>query len=45
LAEKLQKLGNEVLLIDSSPDIIESLASRFPDAQIGDCTNKDVLIL
>lgn len=43
LAEKLQKLGNEVMIIDTNEDIIEGLSSKFPDSQIGDCTNEDVL--
>lgn len=43
LAEKLQKLGNEVMIIDTNEDLIEGLASKFPDSQIGDCTNEDVL--
>lgn len=43
LADKLQKLGNEVMIIDTSEELIESLSTRFPDSQIGDCTNEDVL--
>ena len=43
LADNLQKLGNEVMIIDSNAELIEGISARFPDAQIGDCTNKEVL--
>lgn len=43
LAEKLQNLGNQVMIIDTREELIESLSTRFPDSQIGDCTNEDVL--
>ena len=43
LAQKMTDLGNEVMVVDKSPEIIESLASRFSDAHIGDCTNEGVL--
>ena len=43
LAQKMTDLGNEVMVVDKSPEIIENLASRFSDAHIGDCTNEGVL--
>ncbi len=43
LANKMAELGNEVMIVDSSSEIITELADTFPDAQIGDCTNEGVL--
>jgi len=43
LATKLQELDNDVMVIDKDEAIIEDIASRFANAQIGDCTNPDVL--
>ncbi|MBQ6019905.1 MAG: TrkA family potassium uptake protein, partial [Clostridia bacterium] len=43
LAEKLQELGNEVMIIDKTAEKIERLASDFPDSQIGDCTDAEVI--
>ncbi|MEG1528151.1 MAG: TrkA family potassium uptake protein [Clostridia bacterium] len=43
LATKLQELNNDILVIDNNPLIIEELASKFPNAQIGDCTKPEVL--
>lgn len=43
LATKLQELNNDVMVIDKSEAVIEEVAPRFSNAQIGDCTNPDVL--
>lgn len=43
LANKMQELGNDVMVIDKSEDLICRYASSFTDAQIGDCTNQNVL--
>ncbi len=43
LAQKLLERKNDVLVIDNNAELIESIAPRFPDVQIGDCTNIDVL--
>lgn len=43
LAHRLQGLGNDVMIIDKNPDIIERYANVFADAQIGDCTNEQVI--
>lgn len=43
LAEKLQELGNEIMIIDKNAEKIERLASDFPDSQIGDCTDSEVI--
>ncbi len=40
LAEKMQALGNDVMVVDRREDIINELAPIFPDAQIGDPTNE-----
>ena len=43
LAQKLQKLGNDVMVVDSSAELIESLADEFTDAAVCDCTNEAVI--
>lgn len=43
LAHKMQQLGNDVMVVDSNPAIIEALADRFTDASICDCTNEAVI--
>lgn len=43
LATKLLELDNDVMVIDKDEAIIEDISSRFANAQIGDCTNPDVL--
>ncbi len=43
LAMKMMDLGNDVMIVDKDEEIIESLAPNFTDANIGDCTNEDVL--
>lgn len=43
LAGKMQELGNEVMVVDSDSELINSLSSKFPDSIIGDCTNEGVI--
>lgn len=43
LALTLQELKNEVMIVDKDEKIIEELAPDFTDAQIGDCTNENIL--
>lgn len=43
LANKMQELGNDVMVIDKDEDKIEQYASAFTDSQIGDCTNESVI--
>lgn len=43
LAEKLQDLGNDVMVLDSKESKISRLASIFSDAKIADYTSEDVL--
>lgn len=43
LAQKMTELGNEVMIVDKDPDIINELSSRFSDSMIGDCTDESVL--
>ena len=43
LAAEMLKLGNEVMVVDEKPEIIQSLSENLPDCHIGDCTNESVL--
>lgn len=43
LSEKFLALGNDIMIVDKKEAIIEEMAPRFTNAQIGDCTNEDVL--
>lgn len=43
LAEKMQALGNDVMIIDKNEDRIQELSPVFSDAIAGDCTNPAVL--
>lgn len=43
LAKKMQELGNDVMVIDKNSSLIDEVSSEFSDAQIGDCTNENVL--
>ena len=43
LAIRMQELGNDVMVIDKDPEVIEPLAALFDDVQIGDCTNEIVM--
>ena len=43
LATQFARLGNDVLVIDKEREHIEALDGIFADAQIGDCTNENVL--
>ncbi|MGN0818271.1 MAG: potassium channel family protein [Candidatus Coproplasma sp.] len=43
LAEKMQELGHDVLVLDSNAERIKHIASRFDDARIAEYTNEDVL--
>lgn len=43
LSNKLNDLGNDVMIVDRDEATIERVASSFADAQIGDCTNPTVL--
>ncbi len=43
LALKLQKLGNEVMVIDKNEELVERFSNVFTDAQIGDCTDEGVI--
>ena len=43
LAQKLTDLGNEVMIVDKDPDLVNELSSRFADSMIGDCTDESVL--
>ena len=43
LAHKMMQLGNDVMIADKNPAIIESLSDRFTDSSICDCTNEAVI--
>lgn len=43
LCEGMAKLGNELMIVDSSEDAVEDLASLVTSVRIGDCTNVEVL--
>lgn len=43
LAKKMQQLGNDVMIVDSNPTLIEALSDRFTDSSICDCTNESVI--
>ena len=43
LAAKMQKLGNDVLIVDNDRDAIDALSEQFTDANICDCTNESVI--
>ncbi|MBE6663470.1 MAG: TrkA family potassium uptake protein [Ruminococcaceae bacterium] len=43
LALRMIDLGNDVMIIDKDSSIIDMLSSKCPDANIGDCTNENVL--
>ena len=44
LAIKMQELGDEVLIIDKDPELVARYSDMFTDAQVGDCTNEDVIV-
>ena len=43
LALRMIDLGNDVMIVDNDASIIDMMSSKCPDAQIGDCTNENVL--
>lgn len=43
LAQKMQELGNDVMIIDKDEERIQELSTIFNDAIAGDCTNPAVL--
>ncbi len=43
LCRKLTELGNEVMAVDYDEEKVQNLASVCTGAQIGDCTNEEVL--
>ncbi|MEA4895047.1 MAG: TrkA family potassium uptake protein [Oscillospiraceae bacterium] len=42
-AERMQELGNDVMIVDRDADLIDEIAHEFTDAHIGDCCNEAVL--
>lgn len=43
LAKKMHQLGNDVMIVDNNPAIIEALSDRFTNSSICDCTNESVI--
>ena len=43
LAGKMQHLGNDVMIVDSHKDTIDSISDEFTNASICDCTNEAVI--
>lgn len=43
LTQKLVELGNEVMVIDKNEELVNELNPYVTSAQIGDCTDKEVL--
>lgn len=44
LAKKMLQLGNDVMVVDSRAEIINSLSDVFTDSSICDCTNESVIV-
>lgn len=43
LCQNLAKLGNEIMIVDEKEEVLEDLLPIVTSAQIGDCTNEEVL--
>ncbi|MCQ2462378.1 MAG: TrkA family potassium uptake protein [Clostridia bacterium] len=43
VAQKMQELGNEVMIVDKHENIVEQLSADFTDAYIGDASNESVV--
>lgn len=43
LAQKMQELGNDVMIVDKNEELIDDLSPDFTDSYIGDCTNEGVI--
>lgn len=42
-AERMQELGNDVMIVDEDEEKINDIAHKFTDSHIGDCRNESVL--
>ncbi len=43
LANKMQQLGNEIMVVDIDSELIESIADRYDNSYIGNCNNEAVI--
>lgn len=43
LATRMAELGNEVMVVDIHPELVEKVMPIVTDAKIGDCTDEEVL--
>ncbi|MEG1190606.1 MAG: TrkA family potassium uptake protein [Oscillospiraceae bacterium] len=42
-SERMKELGNDVMVVDKDPELIDEIAPKFTDSHIGDCCNEAVL--
>jgi len=42
-AEKMQELGNDVMVVDKDEKLVNAVADKFTDSHIGDCTAESVI--
>ncbi len=42
-AERMQELGNDVMVVDKNPEIIDEIAYKFTDSLIGNCSNEPLM--
>ncbi len=43
LAVRMQELGNDVMIVDKDPELVELMANQFTECSIGDCTKEPVI--
>lgn len=43
LARKMMQLGNDVMIVDSRKELVETMSDEFTDAAVCDCTNEAVI--
>lgn len=43
LATRMQEMGNDVMVVDRDPELVELMAGHITDCTIGDCTNEAVV--
>lgn len=43
LAEKMQQMGNDVMIVDKDEELMQKLSPQFPDSFVGDGTTEGVL--
>ena len=43
LAEKMQEMGNDVMIVDRNEERVQDLSTQFKNSFVGDCVNEGVL--